>query len=361
MCARRLLVALVLVIAACDSGGSAPATTAPATTTATTTTTSPTTTTVGTTTTTAVVGVDVLALPVAGEMGPEWIEEIFIPYGDTEQTLGTSPGGEGGTMDLGPEFGAQAPDGTWWFLDAAKGRLARYDSDGTYRDALTIPEDVLVNGVYFQFQLPRVLADGTLVAFGLRVTTTDVLRATNAGIDQVTVDALVVPKGDDGTLAYGFDDTGAIGAVDPVAGTVAPADWFVTQTGARYRFELTDAGLRIELPDAPVPVDRVVPIVTAADPTVNAFGGLEVATTADGRIHLLVVGASEADETTQLAGYTTILPDGTVTPILPLRNPYTLSDPGSPGHLGAAFGASEPWLMFIDTDGVRIYRPVETG
>jgi hypothetical protein len=360
MFARRLLVALVLVAAGCDSGGSAPVTTAPTTTT--TTTTPATTTTAGTTTTSAVVGVDLLALPVAGEMGPEWVEEIFIPYGDTVETLGTSPGGEGGTMDLGPEFGAQGPDGTWWFLDAAKTRLARYTADGTYRDALPIPEAVLVGGVYFQFQLPRVMADGTLVAFGFRETTTAILRATPAGVvDQVFVDGLMVPRVDDGTLAYGFDDSGRVLAVDPVAVNIARAEWFSTQTGARFRFTITDAGLRVELPDAPVPVDRILPIVSAADPTVRAFGSIEVTSTADGRIHLLVIGAAETDETTQLAGYTTILPDGTVTPVIPVRDPYTLSDPGSPAHLGAAFGSNQPWLMCIDTDGVRIYRPVGTG
>ena len=356
MFARRphVLLALVLVVGACDSAGST--TTVPATTTTAAVTTTAVTTTTAASTTTAVVGVDLLALPVAGEMGPEWVEDIFIPYGDTAETLGTSPGGEGGTMDLGPEFGAQGPDGTWWFLDAAKTRLARYTADGAYRDMVPIPETVLVNGIYFQFQLPRVLADGTLVAFGLRDTTTAVLRASDAGIDQITVEGLVVPKVDDGVVAYGFDDTGSITAVDPIAGTVAPAEWFVTQTGARYRFEVTDEGLRIELPDAPVPVDRVLSIVTAADPTVAAFGALEVATTSDGRIHLLLIGASVADETTQLAGYTTILPDGTVTPVIAVRDPFTLSDPGSPAHLGAAFGSTEAWLMFIDTDGVRIYR-----
>ncbi len=41
------------------------------------------------------------------------------------------------------------------------------------------------------------------------------------------------------------------------------------------------------------------------------------------------------------------------------RNPLTPSDPGSPAHLGAAFGADQPWLMIIDTDGVRIYHSAE--
>lgn len=342
-----LLFALAMVLVAASCGGTSSSTT---------TTTGVPTTTVVTTTSTVVAGVDALALPVAGEaMGPEWVEELFIPYGPDEAALGTSPGGEGGSMDLGPEFGAQAPDGSWWFLDAAKMRLAHYDTAGAYLGALPVPEALLTNGVYFQYQLPRVLADGTVVAFGLRESTTAVLRAAGGVVDTIEVPALVVPRIDDGTLAYGFGDDGGLAAVDPITGAITPTDWFVTQTGARFRLEVTDGGLRIELPDTGV--DRVLPIVTAADPAISAFGAIEVATTADGRIHLLILGASVADETTQLAGYATILPDGTVTPVVEVRNPYTLADTGSPAHLGAAFGADAPWLMVVDLDGVHVYRP----
>jgi hypothetical protein len=83
---------------------------------------------------------------------------------------------------------------------------------------------VLVGGVYFQFQSPRVLADGTLVAFGFRDATTAILRASASGIDQVEVPGLILPRADDGVLTFGFDDLGEIVAVDPAAGTVAPAE-----------------------------------------------------------------------------------------------------------------------------------------
>ena len=84
---RALLVAVtLLLLVACDSGSTT--TTAPITTT---TTTVATTTTTAVTTTTAPVAVDVLALPeAAAEMGPEWTEVLFVPYGDTDDTLGTS-------------------------------------------------------------------------------------------------------------------------------------------------------------------------------------------------------------------------------------------------------------------------------
>lgn len=51
-----------------------------------------------------------------------------------------------------------------------------------------------------------------------------------------------------------------------------------------------------------------------------------------------------------------VLPDGT-SPVMAMRTPFILSDPGSPSHLGAAYGATEPWFMVVDPDGVRVYRP----
>lgn len=355
MLARRSLIAVALLVTACDSGSTT--TTDLATTT--TATTAATTTTPAVTTTTATVAVDVLELPVAAtQMGPEWVEVLFVPYGDTDDTLGTSRGGDAGSIDFGPEYGAQAPDGTWWFLDVAKTRLARYTATGDFIDGLTLPPEVLVSGIYVQFQLPRVMADGTFVAFGYRDDQTAILRATSAGvIDQVLLPGTLGARADDGELVFGFDGGGTAIAISPIAGTITPVEWFLTQTGARYRFSMTETGLRIELPDAPVPVDRIVPLVAASEPTAQAFGSIEVATTADGRIHLFIVGASEADESVQLAGYTTILPDGTVTAMVATQNPFTPSDPGSPAHLGAAFGAEQPWLMIVDTDGVHVYGP----
>ena len=63
---------------------------------------------------------------------------LFIPYGDGEEELGTALGGDMGGLDLGPEYGAQAPDGSWWILDAAKRRLAHYSETGEYLGAVAM-------------------------------------------------------------------------------------------------------------------------------------------------------------------------------------------------------------------------------
>ena len=69
---------------------------------------------------------------------------------------------------LGPEYGTQTPDGYWWILDAAKMRAAVFDSDGRVQDAIPFPEEVLVDGQYFQYQMPQALDDGSIVAAGFR-------------------------------------------------------------------------------------------------------------------------------------------------------------------------------------------------
>ena len=94
---------------------------------------------------------------VAAVMPDAWQERFVIGYGPGNELLGTSPGGDSG------------PDGTWWFLDAAKARLAHFDASGRYLDQVRIPRTMLVQGVYCQWQLPHVLADGTLLyGFGGR-------------------------------------------------------------------------------------------------------------------------------------------------------------------------------------------------
>ena len=39
----------------------------------------------------------------------------------------------------------------------------------------------------------------------------------------------------------------------------------------------------------------------------------------------------------------------------PIRDPLSRLHPGSPTHLGVTPGTSDPWLMMVDEDGVRIY------
>ena len=126
---------IALLVVACGRGASTTTTTTSTAAESTTTAAAPTSTSQVTTTTTLPQGTYVL--PVATEKMPEsWTEVFLIPYGETPQTLGTSLSGDGDGLLLGPDYGAQAPDGSWWFLDVAKQRMAHFGDDGAFGNAV---------------------------------------------------------------------------------------------------------------------------------------------------------------------------------------------------------------------------------
>ncbi len=294
-------------------------------------------------------------LPIATEeMPPTWSETLFIPYGEGPLTLGTTLGGDGDGIQVGPEYGAQSPDGTWWFLDGAKYRLAQFDADGSFLIEAVLDEDLLTDGIYFQYQLPRVLDSGMVVANRLSEEQTIILRRRGEELDTVTIDRIFVPRIDDGTTVYGFEvgEEATPVAVDVSSGTATDTEWFRTRGGDRFRITVGKGELRIELPDAGA--DITLP-VTAAEVGGDALFSTEVASGIDGTLHLLMVGLAENDESLQLAGYLTVSADGTLGALEPMRDPFTSADPGSPAHLGVRPQTSKPWFMVIDEDGVRVF------
>ena len=300
-------------------------------------------------------GVRRLVVPVATDSWPStWSEAFVIPYGKGPALLGTSPGGDSGSLDIGPEYGAAAPDGSWWFLDYAKGRLAHYDADGSYLGRVRIDRDLLVGGRYYQWQLPHVLADGSLVAARHGERDTFLYRVIDGEADEVLVRAEFSPTYDDGDSLFGFVADGDTVQVDPRTGALERVDFFTTPSGARFsvRVDLDKARLHVELPDSGV--SRTLPVRTASG--ARAHVGVEVRAGEDGRIHLFLVGAGEDDETVQLVGYTSVSPTGTVSAVEGLPNPFSEADPGSPAHLVMAPGSSTPMLVYVLEDGVHVYE-----
>jgi hypothetical protein len=357
----RLLIACVLlasVMTACSSGDPGPTPSA-ASTTAASTTAAPTPTDDGnastptTPSTAADPGVDHLVVPAAASGMPDtWQERFVIGYGPGKELLGTSPGGDSGTLDIGPEYGAPGPDGTWWFLDAAKARLAHYDPSGQFLDRVRIPRTMLVSGVYFQWQLPHVLADETLVAVRQSADGARLLRLRDGVLDEVAVDApLFTPMYDDGTLLYGFARRGKPVAVDPADGSLEPTSAFRTPSGTPFSLKV-GARLELELPDSGI--SKVLPISTSSG--APAHVGVQVRAGADGTLHVFLVGAGEDDESVQLVGATMISPAGQVAEVEALSNPFSEADPGSPAQLVMAPGSSTPMLVYVLDDGVHVYE-----
>lgn len=362
MTIRPSMAALLLVVVvaggACRSGSE---TTTTAQTTTITTTAEPTTTGAPPSTTTsapitsstlaAEQTVQVLLAPFS-ELGPEWVERVF-PYGETADTLGTSPGGEG--LLLGPEYGTQTPDGTWWFLDAANLRVAHFDADGTYLDEIVLPEDLLVDGQFFQFQMPQGLDDGSVVGFGLRSEdTTSLLRIADGVASQALFAGAIPLQTTDGELLYGFSLEDQLPrALDP--GDVVPevTEFFGARDGSRYMVRIVEDQALVALPDAGV--TRVLQLRFSEDPEVAVRAGVEVDTGADGTLYILLYGAPESDETLGVGAFVTVGPDGNVSEAEPIVDPFSLSDPGSPAHLGVTPGTATPWIMVVGEDGVHVF------
>jgi hypothetical protein len=346
-----------MLLAACRGGAEGTTTTAslPTTTIATTATGDPgaTTTTAGPTTSTLPQEetVQVLLAPFS-EMGPGWVEQVF-PYGESEDTLGTSPGGEG--LMLGPEYGTQTPDGTWWFLDAASLRVAHFDADGAYLDEVVLPEDLLVDGQYFQFQMPHGLDDGSVVAAGFRSEDAMSLMRVADGTASQSLFAGAIPlQTTDGELLFGFSVEDQLPrSLDP--GELVPevVDFFLARDGSRYMARVVEDQVLVELPDAGV--TRILQMRFAQDPEIPVRAGIEVDTGADGTLFILFYGVPESDESLGVGGFVSIDPQGMVSEAGPIVDPSSLSDPGSPSRLGVTPGTSTPWIMVVWEDGVHVF------
>jgi hypothetical protein len=358
-----LVIAIVAIIAVCNQASDPPTTTELTTSTLgvttstaanpSTTTTSdpaPTTTTGAPTTSPPAEQTATVLLAPFSDMGPEWTEQVF-PYGEGEEFLGTSPGGDG--LMLGPEYGTQTPDVSWWFLDAAKLRVAHFGADGTYLDQVIMPEDVLVDGLYFQYQMPQGLDDGSVAAGGFRSEDTmSLLRIADGQATGTTFDGSIPWVTTDGRLLFGFDIDGEPRSLDPDQPQPEPAQWFRARDGSRYMVTLTEEGILVELPDAGL--TRTLLMRYSEDPDVVAHGGIEVETGADGTIFIVIYGAPETDETLGIGGYVSVGPDGTLSETETIVDPFSPSDPGSPSHLGVTPGTSTPWIMVVGEDGVHV-------
>ena len=214
---------------------------------------------------------------------------------------------------------------------------------------------ILAQGKNFQWQLPHVLDDGSLVAsrFGFGDTTLLVLR--DGSLYTKTIPQAASVKIDDGTAIYGLTKDGEAMSIDPSTGFAETVDWFVTRGGTRFQLWVSGNVITLWLPDASVPNIHQLQFVFEPDPSDSVFVGLEAAGGNDGTIFLYLLGGTGSGAGGQLGGFLTVSPDGTVAPIEVTREPNVRSDPGSPAHLGANPVTGTPWLMFVDEDAVRVF------
>jgi hypothetical protein len=290
----------------------------------------------------------------ASGIPPTWKFQYNAPYGAAVNRLGSAPGGDSGTLKIGPSYGARAANGTWYILDSAKKRITHLSATGVYLGAVAVPKSLLAQGIYFQYQLPRILADGTLIAESQIGSKSRILRVRGTSVTSVLTPKNVAIRADDGTKLYGFDQSNHMVTIDPKTGAVAATTWFRTQGGTRYKITAAAGKITIDLPDSRNVKHLVMPVKATTMPGL-VHPSVEVGAGKNGVLFLFVSGFSETKESVQLVGYATVSRDGVPTAMERMRNPSSPADPGDPAHIGVAPGTSVPWLMFIDPAGLRTY------
>jgi hypothetical protein len=300
-----------------------------------------------------------IALPPFGDMAPQWQHTFSVGYGPDEAQLGTAPGGEGGM--LGPEAGVQAPDGTWWILDAAKLRVARYDAAGRYQDQVVLGPELLRQGKYMPYDRPRVLADGTFVAFGMNPGGTEVLRIRGDRGELLTIPGTILVLSDDGTRLYGVDiDRDQTVTIDLASQTVTPVSALLGRDGKPFSITTGPGQLQFSRPAAAQ--HGTFPVVADNETGGPAAYGVQVATDQEGTLHLFFMGMplTAHDEPEDVGGYASIRPDGSLTPVEAMRTPFTPANLYmiSSNNLWVRPGTNEVTMLYVDVDGIHVYRRV---
>ncbi len=198
---------------------------------------------------------------------------------------------------------------------------------------MQVPPRLLVNGRYFQWQLPHVLADGSLVAARLTGDGAALLRLRGGRLDELPLSTMFSPAYDDGT------------------GELRPTTGYLTPGGTPFSVDVDfDHGtVRIEQGQT---VQRLV-LRTVAGAV--AHTGVQVRAGPDDSLYLFLIGISDDGESGQLVGYLPLDPGGGVGEVEPFLNPDSLANPGSPAQLVVAPGSSAPMLVYIRPDGVHVY------
>lgn len=282
-----------------------------------------------------------------------WGTASTIGYGPAKATLGTSLGGDGGGFQIGPSYGTQVPNKTWWYLGAAKKRLAHYSKSGRYLGQVKLPRKYLAQGVYVQYQHPQALKNGSVVLAG---TTADAPRllvmSRSHKFRLVKLLQWVSVHSTDGAYLYGFNTGDQIVRVNPKTGKITKVSWMRGQGGRT--FALGVGFLTVRRPG----VNLKLNLASAEHPGKTLHPQLEAVMGKDGRLWILVSAIVEvyATEYTDAVGLISVSRSGRVSAVQPARTLASDSDPADGLHLGVRHGSGKTWLMFIDTDAARVYR-----
>lgn len=284
-----------------------------------------------------------------------WGKVSAIGYGTATAKLGTALGGDGVGLQIGPSYGTQVPDKTWWYLDVAKKRLAHYSATGAYLGKVAVPKKYLAQGLYFQYQNPQALKNGSIVMIGTTVGAAKLLvMSTSHHFTSVKLASWISIHANDGTYLYGFNAGDQSVRVNPRTGKITKVTWMRGQGGRRFNLSVGDGFLKVTRPG----VNLKLKLVSAEHPGKKPHPQLEATMGKDGRLWILVSALVELSATdyADAVGLISVSRTGKVSPVQPVRSLTSDADPADGPHLGIRYGGTKPWLMFIDTDAARVYR-----
>ncbi|MGV8907829.1 MAG: hypothetical protein ACOH1Y_02520 [Propionicimonas sp.] len=296
-----------------------------------------------------------LQLRQPSDLSNKWAGIAKIDYGTATPKLGTSPGGEG--LMLGPDYGVQVPDRTWWYADAAKLRLAHYSDAGAYLGQVKLPTKYLNEGVYFQWSNPVALADGTIVLTSTTINSPGLLLlAPNHTLKRVRLGRFVNVVVTDGHSLYGFDESSARVKVRPRTGAIITVSSFKGQRGRTFSISVATSRISVRRPGVNLRLNLVEP----AHPSTPIQPAVEAVVGADGKLWILATGIVEVSpgNAHDVIGLFSVSVTGAVSAVYKVRTLFSESDPGGGHHLGIRQGSSKPTLMFIDSDAARVFRKV---
>lgn len=295
-----------------------------------------------------------LVLNKPSRLGPAWRFAFKVGYGTQPAQLGTYLGGDGMGVRTGPDYGTQAPDGTWWFLDPAKVRLAHYSAGGAYLGQSLPPKGFLGGGRFLEYQRLTALADGTLVAHSTSVNEAGLLvRSPDGGFKQLALRDFFAAQTTDGTYEYGFMGTRCV-RVDPATGRATGVDRLIGPGGHSFAVALTKDGILVTTRGG----TAELPVEAEEFPGLPVHLNIEANTSSDGTLNVLLTGIVEppGKDAATVIGFVTFDELARVITTDDVRDPTSSADPASGLHLGVRLGDWAPWLMFVDADGVRVYR-----
>lgn len=142
--------------------------------------------------------------------------------------------------------------------------------------------------------------------------------------------------------------------VAPKTGTVTTVTRLTGQGGHHFNIRTGPGYLKVNRPG----LDLRINLTSADHPGGTVQPAIEVAMGANGKLWILVIGFVEIspDLADTVTGLFSVDPAGALSAVARVRNPTSDSDPADGHHLGLRHGGNRPWLTFIDTDALRVYR-----